>query len=303
MDTPTMPSTYGAEKQAFEHAQGRVLSSFGVAASSRYVQLQAPPLRAHVLQAGAGEPVVLLHGGNAVAVQLAPVMAALQGTFQVFAPDRPGCGLTDRFDYRGVSLREHAVHFVTSVLDALDLPRAALVGNSIGGYWALVFALAYPERVTRLVLAGEPAGSAPLQVTPPTRPTNSEPTLDSIRAYYVERLVAHSERVSTEILDANRAAAVLPGAAQAWNTMLESIRHERLGLTYALRSELAQLRPPTLFLWGDRDAFGPPQLGMEMAALAPHARCLMVHDAGHLPFWDQPEQCAREMREFLAGAR
>jgi len=75
-----------------------------------------------------------------------------------------------------------------------------------------------------------------------------------------------------------------------------------LGLTYALRPELAQLRPTTLFIWGDKDTFGPPALGAEMADRAPNARCLVVHDAGHLPFWDQPEQCARVMREFLASA-
>lgn len=302
MDTQTMPSIHGAVTQAFEQAQERVLSSFGIAARSRYVQLQAPPLRAHVLEAGTGEPVVLLHGGNAVAVQLAPVMAALQGTFQIFAPDRPGCGLTDRFEYRGVSLREHAVQFVTSVLDALDLPRATLIANSMGGYWALVFALAYPERVAKLVLVGEPAGSAPPRGPFPARPTDGQPTLDGMRAYYAERLVAHSERVSADMLEASHAAALLPGAAQAWDTMLETIRHERLGLTYALRPELAHLRPATLFLWGDRDAFGPPALGAEMAELAPRARCVVVQDAGHLPFWDQPEPCAEAIREFLARA-
>jgi pimeloyl-ACP methyl ester carboxylesterase len=245
---------------------------------------------------------VLIHGGNAVAVQLAPLMAALQGAFHVVAPDRPGCGLTDKFDYRGVSLREHAVQFVTSVLDALDLPRATLVANSMGGYWALVFALAYPERVTKLVLVGEPAGSAPPHGPLPARPTSGQPTLDSIRSHYAERLVAHSERVSAEMLQANHAAALLPGAAQAWDTMLETIRHERLGLTYALRPELAQLRPTTLFIWGDKDTFGSPALGAEMAALAPDARCAVIHDAGHLPFWDQPEQCAQLIRAFLAGA-
>lgn len=297
----TMPLTSGSERHAFERAQGRVLTAFGIAAQSRYVQLQAPPLRVHVLEAGQGDPVVFIHGGNAVAVQFAPLLAALQETFYVVAPDRPGCGLTDTFDYRGVSLRNHAVQFVASVLDALALPRAALVANSMGGYWALVFALAHPERVTKLVLVGEPAGSAPPQGPLPPRPAQAQPTLDDIQAHYTARLVAHCERVSAEMLQASHAAARLPGAALAWDSMLESIRRERLGLTFALRSELAQLRPATLFLWGDKDTFGPPSLGIEMAALAPDARCVVVKDAGHLPFWDQPEQCAKVTRAFLEG--
>lgn len=293
----------GVEEQAFARAQEHVLSTFGIAARSRYVQLQAPPLRVHMLEAGQGESVVFIHGGNAIAVQFAPLLAALQGTFHLIAPDRPGCGLTDAFDYRGVALRNHAAQFVTGVLDALELPRAALIANSMGGYWALVFALAHPERVTKLVLVGEPAGSAPPQGPLPARPSSGQPTLDDIQAHYAGRLVARSERVSKAMLAASHAAALLPGAALAWDTMLESIRQQRLGLTYALRSELAQLRPPTLFLWGEKDAFGPPTLGVEMAALAPDARCVVVQDAGHLPFWDQPEQCAQLTRAFLTGTR
>lgn len=302
MSEQIVPLIPEAEVQAFEQAQQRVLNRLGSAAGSRYVQLQAPPLRVHVLEAGQGDPAVLIHGGNGVAVQFAPLLARLANTFHVVAPDRPGCGLTDPFDYRGVALRNHAVQFVKGVLDALALPRAALVGNSMGGYWALAFALAQPERVTKLVLVGEPAGSAPPHGPLPARPANRQPTLDDIRAHYAGRLVAHSERVSTEMLEASHAAARLPGAAQAWDTMLESIRQERLGLTYALRPALAQLRPATLFLWGDKDTFGPPELGAEMAALAPDARCVVIQDAGHLPFWDQPEQCAEIIRAFLAGA-
>ncbi|HEX9370218.1 MAG TPA: hypothetical protein VF897_04400 [Roseiflexaceae bacterium] len=99
--TPLAP---GPEVRAFEQAQQRVLQTCGVAAQSRYVQLQTPPLRVHILDAGQGDPVVLIHGGNGVAVQLAPLLAALQSTFHLFAPDRPGCGLTDKLDYRGIPL-------------------------------------------------------------------------------------------------------------------------------------------------------------------------------------------------------
>lgn len=296
--TPLVP---GPEVRAFEQAQQLVLDTFGIAAQSRYVQLQTPPLRVHVLEMGRGKPVVFIHGGNAVAVQLAPLLAALHGSFHLFAPDRPGCGLTEPFDYRDVPFRHHAVQFVAGVLDALGLPRAALVANSMGGYWALVFALAHPERVTKLVLVGEPAGSAPLQGPLPPRPAQAQPTLDDIRASYAARLVAHPERIPAALLEASHAAALLPGAARAWDTMLERIRQERLGLTYALRPELGRLRPDTLFIWGDKDTFGSPTLGVEMAALAPNARCEIIEDAGHLPFLDQPERCAQLTSAFLAG--
>lgn len=112
-------------------------------------------------------------------------------------------------------------------------------------------------------------------------------------------LVAHVDRVAQEVLAADYAGSVLPGAAQAWNTMLEQIGREQRGLTYTLRPELKNLRPQTLFIWGDKDTFGPPTLGQEMAALAPHARCEVVRDAGHLVWLDQPEVCAKVTINFL----
>ncbi len=63
--------------------------------------------------------------------------------------------------------------------------------------------------------------------------------------------------------------------------------------------ELKNLRPETLFIWGDKDAFGPPILGQEMAALAPHARCEVIRGAGHLVWLDEPEQCAKLVISFL----
>src|ERR1700761_5808098 len=170
-DSTATPLHNGPETQQFRRAQERALAKYRVQAQSRFVTLNKPALKVHVLEAGRGHPVVLIHGGGTAAVTLAPLLSALAESFKCFAPDRPGCGLSDRFDYANAPFRQHAVDFVTSLLDALKLPKAALVGNSMGGYWAIVFALAAPERVTKLVLVGGPAGSAP----PPPRPRPPQP--------------------------------------------------------------------------------------------------------------------------------
>ncbi|MGZ5094203.1 MAG: alpha/beta fold hydrolase [Burkholderiales bacterium] len=71
-----------------------------------------------------------------------------------------------------------------------------------------------------------------------------------------------------------------------------------------LRPELKNLRPATLFIWGEEDKFGPPTPGQEMATMAPKARCEVLSDAGHLIWVDQPERCARLSVDFLkAGER
>ncbi len=76
--------------------------------------------------------------------------------------DRPGHGLSDEFNYLNTAVREHAVDVISTVIDGMKLSDANVVGNSMGGLWALQFALAKPERVTKLVLLGDPAGSSPV---------------------------------------------------------------------------------------------------------------------------------------------
>jgi pimeloyl-ACP methyl ester carboxylesterase len=243
------------------------------------------------------------------------MLGGLAERFAVFAPDRPGCGLTEPFSYRGVDLRRHAVDFIRSTLDALGLQRVALVGNSMGGYWSMAFALAHPERVSRLVLVGEPAGSAaraPLGyrfigtrgVNQLLYATKLRPTPASVRESYASRLVANIDRVPPSYLAMALAAARQPGAQHAWLTMVE--RGTRWfassPLTYALRAELPRLTTPTLFLWGDRDSFGPALLAQQMADLMPSAAVVTLPDAGHLVWLDQPERTLALVTGFLSEA-
>jgi pimeloyl-ACP methyl ester carboxylesterase len=299
---PVSPLKDGPETERFRNAQKRALAKYQVEAESRFLNLKSPAMKVHVLVAGRGDPVILIHGGGAEAVQLAPLMSGLTGTLQCFAPDRPGCGLTDRFDYANIPFRQHGIDFVTSLLDALHLSKAAIAGNSMGGYWALLFALAEPDRVTKLALLGGAAGSTPPPV--PRRPPRGEPSLETTRAAY-RVLMASPDRVPGEIVDADFAASALPGARQAWNSMLEDVAREggnRNGLAYALRPELRNLKPPTLFIYGDKDLEGPPSLAYEMAELAPKGRCEIVQDAGHLVWLDQPRVCTKLLLDFLKSA-
>ena len=180
---PVIPLVPGPEVEAFEKAQDRLLARDHVTARSHFVKLLEPPLSVHVLDGGKGDPVVLIHGGNAIAVQWSPLLADLQREFHWYAPDRPGCGLTDKFDYsEGTPFKPHARAFVGGVMNALGLRRASLVGNSMGGYWALLFALAEPDRVNKLVLLGSPAASLPARPAAPTSPGGRRRSLDRSHA-------------------------------------------------------------------------------------------------------------------------
>jgi pimeloyl-ACP methyl ester carboxylesterase len=298
----------------FRAAQQSLFAETGTQANSLFVTIAEPPMRVHVLEAGSGQPVLMIHGGNSVAAAWEPLLSLLQSHFHLYAPDRPGCGLTEKIDYRRVAFREHAVAFVRSVMDSLGLERADLVGNSMGGYWALVFALAHPDRVNRLALVGEPAGSTQrltwfhrLTATPGLNRLLYATILKTRREQArkrLGRLVAHPVRASETFLDVTYTGAVLPGAKLAWLSMLERVAppFRPNELTYALRNELRHLRRPVLLIWGDHDFFSP-SWGQELCQHLPEARLEIVSDAGHFPWVDEPEHVAELLRDFLGTAQ
>jgi pimeloyl-ACP methyl ester carboxylesterase len=302
-EDPVIPLATGPEVAAFKKAQEKLLAKSKVTAKSQFVKLTKPPLSAHVLDGGKGEPVLLIHGGNAMAVQFAPLFADIQSEFRWYAPDRPGCGLTDKFDYsKCPDFRKHGAEFIEGIMDALNLRRAHLIGSSMGGFWALAFALAKPDRVGKIVLLGEPAGSPPPDKTAPRPPAaNGTSTIEKMRAGLRARLVANVDRVSIEMLDASVAAANLPGAQLSWNTMVDLVvnKPDPGCLTYSLRPELKNLKAPTLFVWGDKENLASRKMVEEMVPLAPNAQFKIVADAGHIVWFDQPEQCSKLTIDFL----
>src|SRR5437868_4913089 len=112
----------------FVEAERSLFAREGIAPDERYLELNRPRLRVRVLELGAGEPVLLVHGGGGSAAQWAPLLARIHGR-RLLAVDRPGCGLTSGFDNRGVNLRAHAVDFLTGVLDGLGIGAVDIVAG------------------------------------------------------------------------------------------------------------------------------------------------------------------------------
>ena len=316
-------STHETAAERFRRLQEVVLAGSGVAATSRFIDVRTPSLRVHLLEAGAGDPVLMIHGGNSVAISWAPLLTRLAPRFHLLMPDRPGCGLTTTFDYRGVDLRSHGAELLRGMVAALGLERVAVVGNSMGGFFAMAFAMAYPQMVSRLVFLGEPAGASgnpgrfhrlvgtrglnTLLYATALRPPKS--AAGARAGLTRSRLVTDPGRVPDTLLECFAAAAQLPGAVRAWTTMVErafvpsgmGLIAARDAVTHALLPELGKLTAPTLFLWGDKDPLGTPDDGRRLVERMPRARLQVVEDASHLPWLDQPEVCAEAIAAFLTN--
>ncbi len=298
----------GEVRQACE----RVLA--GSSVRSRYLEAGAGG-RVHLLEIGDGRPVVLVHGTGSPAGFFLPLLNELHHV-RAIAPDRPGQGLSDPIDLPRHRYREIAVAWLDGLLDALELDTAALVGHSAGGVWSLWYALAHPERVTRLVLIGPPA--LPKTRCPLPYRLIATPGLGEL----LSRLVPASPKSLLRFASFMGEGATLPRHPDLIDFMVAAGRDSLaasvdraearvLVSPFALVSlrgfrrqsrvradELRQVAVPTLVIWGEQEPLGSVSVARAVTELIPHAR-LEVLAGGHAPWLGQPEQAAAALADFV----
>ena len=260
----------------------------------------------HYATAGAGPPVVLLHGLGASHLSWQENIAALAESFTVYAMDIPGHGDSVK---EGVSYTVDAgVSFTFGFLDALGLSSAALVGNSMGGLIAQRSALTQPERVTHLGLI-DTAGfgkevaaflrimSLPLAGEMVDR-TATRSTSNMLRHIFAGEDVA-SESLVKELVRTRS----LPGAKSAvLKSLREGINIFGIKPEHRLLDRLPELPMPLMVVWGGRDRFFPVAHAYAAAEKVPTARLLVFPEAGHWPHMQEPEAFNSALIAFLNGS-
>jgi len=307
-----------AGDQGLREARKRLLSRFVPGARTR--RLKWSMGRTEMIEVGEGPPLVLIHGGLGEAGGWAPILTLLAGHFHLYAPDRPGHGLSDPFDYRGVDLFELSATFLGDVLDNCGLRTVPLMGCSMGGLSAIAFYLRHPDRVSQLILPGMPAGlqrAVPpgiyqaqklmhqLSTSSPGALMRSELAQPAGRGRMIESLsalVAHPERVAEEYLDCDRFNLLRNHRSFRW--YLDGIvTEEGLLPSLLLDQRWAELRVPTTFIWGEKDAFATVDKGRAAAARVPRNRFELIPDAGHAVWVDEPDRVAACILDSLHMSR
>jgi pimeloyl-ACP methyl ester carboxylesterase len=268
---------------------------------------------------GDGPPLVLVHGGLSEAGDWAPILPLLARRFHLYVPDRPGHGLSDPFDYRGVDERELCARFLADVFDECGLGSAPLVGSSMGGFCAIAFYLRHPGRVSRLILPGMPAGLQ--RAVPPViygaqklmrqvstlfpgaliRWGMAKPSARGRMRETLSGFVAHPERVPEEYLDCARFNFLRNRRSLRWY-LDGMVTAEGLTPPMLLDQRWPEILVPTTFIWGEKDVFATVDQGRAAAARAPAGRFELIPDAGHGVWLDQPERVAAIILDSL-GAR
>jgi pimeloyl-ACP methyl ester carboxylesterase len=257
------------------------------------------------LSAGEGDPVICVHGLGGTKASFLPTVAALADHHRVIAMDLPGFGDSDK----PIGAAYDAPYFaraIEALLDELEIERAHLLGNSMGGRVAIEAGLLRPERAEKIALLSPALAwlrdrrwrwllQAPL------------PLLG---------LIQPAPRVITEPIVRN----LVPGGKDGWSAagVDEFLRsfltpRGRVAFYEAARkiyldepdgergfwNRLAQLSPQTLFIWGRRDQLVPVGFRKYVERALPAARHLEL-DCGHVPQLEAPKQTHNAIREFFA---
>ena len=246
---------------------------------------------------GAGPPLLLIHGLGYARWGWEPVLPGLAERFSVVLFDNRGIGESDAppGPYTAAEMAADAVQ----VLDEAGIERAHVVGTSLGGMVAQELALAYPERVDRLVLActtpGGPKAHPMPQVTVAllVEAATLEPAV-ALRRFVENALAPETVAAHPELVD--RIMAHRLATAQdpvAWAAQAAA------GAAFDAYARLGALTAPTLVQHGDEDVVVDPRNADLLVGLLPDARLERFPDAGHLYFWEAPERFVASVSAFL----
>jgi 2-hydroxy-6-oxonona-2,4-dienedioate hydrolase len=274
--------------------------------TSRYVQTRS--WKIHYNEAGEGHPVVLLHGSGPGATgwsNFRPNMGALSERFRVLAPDAPGWG---RSDAATPDVYDHP-NAVLEFLDALEIEKAALVGNSMGGMTALTFAARYPDRITHLVTMGPGsffsiptlfgAGDGPTEGLKVLAQGYHDPTPENMKR--LVEIMTFSPEFATDDLAKLRADAATgrPDHLANWITGQAGGGPVR---TVASPEQIASITAPALLIHGRDDRVVHFEHSLRLVSMIRNSRLVLLNRCGH---WAQIEHAAefnRLVADFVTNA-
>lgn len=239
---------------------------------------------------GDGPPVLLVHGsgpGVSAWANWRLVLPRLSRRLRVVAPDVLGFGYTERppgVRYGADAWLDHLVGF----LDALDLPRVSVVGNSFGGALALRLAAARPERVDRLVLMG--SVGVPFPITPGLEAVwGFTPSLPAMRRL-MQTFTYDADAGSDELARLRLRAATRPGVHEAFAAMFPAPRQAGVDALALPDATIAALPHETLLVHGRDDRVIPLRTSLRLLELIERSQLHVFARCGH---WVQIEQTDR----------
>ena len=260
----------------------------------------------HYQRAGAGRPLLLLHGLVGSAKNWRHNISFLSRDSSVYAVDLFNMGQSERVPGLDAGLDATADR-LAAFMDAVGLDEADIAGHSHGGAVAMMFAARHPNRVRRLILFA-PANpfcnlghqlirfyQTPLGIWF-ARKIPFLPRM--LKATALSHMYGDPARISPDALDGYTQGLHIPGTV---DHVLQIVQRWFVDMGL-LRSALGELvAKPTLLIWGDRDRAVGLSSARELQRTLPQSRLLVLPGVGHIPFEEMPDVCNQAMRDWLVN--
>jgi pimeloyl-ACP methyl ester carboxylesterase len=278
---------------------------------SRVCEVPVGRHRISTLTMGEGPDVLLIHGLGATKTSFLDTAAALSEDYRVHAIDLPGFGSSSK----PIGAPYDAKFFartVCALMDELEIERAHLVGNSMGGRVALEIGLSRPERVGALALLCPAVAFVKRDYHPIVRLLR--PELGVLPHRFSRETVARqfwSMFVDQDQVDPSMADVVCEefqriyasaGARFAFLASARKIYLDRPFGEHGFYPRLRELQPPAMFVWGSHDRVIPSRLSHHVRRWLPTAEQIVLEDCGHVPQVERAEQTIGLLRRHFAHA-
>lgn len=262
----------------------------------------AAGIRTNVHDVGNGPPVLLIHGsgpGVSAWANWRLVMPELAKRARVIAPDMVGFGFTERPTGQRYDMDTWVAQAV-GLLDALDVEKTDLVGNSFGGALALALAIRHPQRVRRLVLMGSVGVTFTI-----THGLDAvwgyTPSLANMRKL-LDLFAYNRELVNDELAKLRYEASIRPGFQESFAAMFPEPRQRWVNAMASSEADIRAISQHTLVIHGREDQVIPLSNSLMLAQWIQRVQLHVFGECGH---WTQIEHAARFARlvgDFLAEA-
>ena len=270
----------------------RLMAAGGLKVEPKMVK--AGNINTFYLSAGEGEPLVLLHGAGGGAVLWGSIIDLLSKHFHVIAPDVVGYGESDKpgalYDKKFFS------SWFCRFCDSLNMGKINLLGNSQGGAISIQFALENPDRIKKLILV-DSAGLGRWGISPGAMfnmvAANIFPTRRTVQKI-VKYLVYKTDHFPyPDGID------YLVEVIRSTGGKFPFLKGKGRAVAPFSLDELRQIKSPALIIWGAKDRILPLSHGKKGYEKIPDARLRIIHDAGHTPFIDAPEEFKDIVLHFI----
>jgi pimeloyl-ACP methyl ester carboxylesterase len=258
------------------------------------------------LDVGTGPPVILIHGFGGSMWQWEHQQYALSQHVRMLTLDLPGSGLSDKpdIDY----LPDQMLDFCIGFMDALEIPKATLVGNSMGAGLAIGMALTHPTRVDKLVIIS----GLPSHVMAKLTSRSFRQALESrapawlvsfgnwlfgglVTESVLKEIVHDHKLLTPAVIERSNSNRRRPGIIKP----IMAARNALPSWESDFAPRLSTITHSTLIIWGEYDKVFPIAVGEELHYRIRGSQFVRIPNAGHMPQWERPDLVNRSLIAYI----